>query len=149
MHDFFGCKDTWTFARNFFDIKHFTYAFCEVRGYGESRHLLGEYTPQEAASDVIELADNLGWKEFHIVGHSMSGMLAQRIVLDGGIRVKSAILNTPVAASGLSFTPEGFEIIKGSITSNQLLEEAFDALTGNRLGQEWIDFKVRQSRGTR
>ena len=149
MHDFYGCKDTWTFARNFFDTKCFTYAFCEVRGYGESRHLLGEYTPREAASDVIELADNLGWREFHIIGHSMSGMLAQRVVLDGGTRVKSAILNTPVAASGLSFTPEGFEIIKGSITSNQLLEEAFDALTGNRLGQQWIDFKVRQTRATR
>ena len=74
------------------------------RSYGESRHLLGEYTPREAASDVIELADNLGWSEFHIVGHSMSGMLAQRVVLDGGTRVKSAILNTPVAASGLSST---------------------------------------------
>lgn len=149
MHDFYGCRDTWAFARNFFDVHSFTYAFAEVRGYGESRNLAGEYTPVEAAADVMNLADNLGWERFHIVGHSMSGMLAQRVVLDGGARIKSAVLNTPVAASGLSFTPEGFAIIAGSIEDNGLLAEAFDALTGGRLCREWIDFKIRQTRSTR
>lgn len=149
MHDFYGCRDTWAFARNFFDVKNFTYAFAEVRGYGESKHLAGEFTPREVASDILELADNLGWERFHIVGHSMSGMLAQRVVLDGGERIKSAVLNTPVAASGLSFTPEGFAIIAGSIESNDLLAQAFDALTGERLCREWIDFKMRQTRSTR
>lgn len=149
MHDFYGCRDTWAFARNFFDTDNFTYAFCEVRGYGASRHLAGDYTPSEAAADVLKLADNLGWERFHIVGHSMSGMLAQRVVLDGGERVASAVLNTPVAASGLSFTPEGFEIIAGSITSNELLATAFDALTGERLCRQWIDFKIRQTRESR
>ncbi len=149
MHDFYGCRDTWNFARNFFDTKTFTYAFTEVRGYGESRNLPGEFTPTEAARDILALADNLGWQRFHIVGHSMSGMLAQRVVLDGGERIKSAVLNTPVAASGLSFTPEGFAIISGSIDDNGLLAEAFDALTGSRLCREWVDFKIRQTRATR
>lgn len=149
MHDFYGCRDTWAFARNFFDTRRFTYAFTEVRGYGESRTLPGDYTPVEAAADIMALADNLGWTRFHIVGHSMSGMLAQRVVLDGGERIRSAVLNTPVAASGLSFTPEGFAIIEGSITSNELLGQAFDALTGDRLCPQWREFKIRQTRSTR
>ena len=149
MHDFYGCRDTWAFARNFFDIKNFTFAFVEVRGYGASRHIPGEYTPVEAASDILALADNLGWKQFHIVGHSMSGMLAQRVVLDGGERVKSAILNTPVAATGLAFSPEGLAVITDSITDNDALAQAFDVLTGNRLCREWLDFKIRQTRSTR
>ncbi len=149
MHDFYGCRDTWAFARNFFDTRNFTYAFCEVRGYGASRHLDGDYTPVEAAADILALADNIGWGRFHIVGHSMSGMLAQRVVLDGGERVKSAVLNTPVAASGLSFAPEGFALIEGSITDNDLLAQAFDALTGERLCREWLDFKIRQTRESR
>ena len=149
MHDFYGCRDTWAFARNFFDTRHFTFAFTEVRGYGESRHIAGEYSPVEAATDIMALADNLGWERFHIVGHSMSGMLAQRVVLDGGERIKSAVLNTPVAASGLSFTPEGFAIIEGSIADNGLLREAFDALTGGRLCEEWLTFKIRQTRASR
>ncbi len=149
MHDFYGCRDTWSFARNFFDTRSFTWAFTEVRGYGDSRHMAGEYTPVEAAADIMALADNLGWERFHVIGHSMSGMLAQRVVLDGGDRVKSAILNTPVAASGLSFSPEGFSIIEGSIASNELLGQAFDALTGERLCPEWREFKIRQTRSTR
>ncbi len=149
MHDFYGCRATWAFARNFFDVRRFTWAFTEVRGYGESRHIAGEYTPVETAADIMALADNLGWERFHIVGHSMSGMLAQRVVLDGGPRIKSAVLNTPVAASGLSFTPEGFAIIEGSITSNALLDQAFDALTGERLCPEWREVKTRQTRSKR
>ena len=149
MHDFYGCRDTWAFARQFFDIARFTYAFAEIRGYGESRNLAGEYTPREAAADILRLADNLGWQRFHVVGHSLSGMLAQRVVLDGGGRIISAVLTTPVAASGLSFTPEGFALIKGSIDSDELLGQAFAALTGNRLGPEWERFKIRQQRASR
>ena len=149
MHDFFGCRETWAFARPFFDVDRFTYAFVEIRGYGESRNFAGDFTPREAAADVLHLADNLGWARFHLVGHSMSGMLAQRVVLDGQGRVKSAILNTPVAASGLSFSPEGFKLITGSIDSDVLLGQAFAALTGNRLGPGWERFKIRQQRASR
>lgn len=118
-------------------------------GYGESRNFAGDFTPREAAADVLHLADNLGWARFHLVGHSMSGMLAQRVVLDGQGRVNSAILNTPVAASGLSFSPEGFKLITGSIDSDVLLGQAFAALTGNRLGPGWERFKIRQRRASR
>mgnify|MGYP002882320061 CR=1 FL=1 len=149
LHDFYGCKDTWIFARNFFNVKDFTYAFTEVRGYGGSRHYAGDYTPAEVASDILALADNLGWDKFHVVGHSMSGMLAQRVVLDGQGRILSAVLNTPVAASGLSFSPEGFALIQKSVHEDSALAEAFDALTGKRLCQEWVDFKIRQTRSNR
>jgi len=149
MHDFYGCRDTWAFARQFFDVDRHTYAFAEIRGYGESKNMPGEYTPREAAADILHLADNLGWQRFHVVGHSLSGMLAQRVVLDGGARVKSAVLTTPVAASGLSFSPEGFKLIEGSIDSDELLGQAFAALTGNRLGPEWERFKIRQQRASR
>jgi pimeloyl-ACP methyl ester carboxylesterase len=149
LHDFYGCRDTWAFAREFFDVDRFTFAFTELRGYGASRNLAGEYTPREAAADVLRLADNLGWHHFHLIGHSISGMLAQRVVLDGDGRVRSAVLNTPVAASGLAFSPEGFELIRGSIDSDELLGQAFAALTGNRLGAGWERYKIRQQRASR
>lgn len=149
MHDFYGCRDTWAFARQFFDTHRFTYAFVDLRGYGASRNFPGQYTPQETAVDILALADNLGWREFHLVGHSMSGMLAQRVVLDAAGRVRSTILTTPVAASGLAFSPEGFKLISDSIDDNAALAQAFDALTGARLGRGWTDFKIRQTRSSR
>jgi pimeloyl-ACP methyl ester carboxylesterase len=149
MHDFHGCRDTWAFASNFVDARRFTWTSTDVRGNGEPRHIAGAYTPAETAADILALADNLGWERFRIVGHSMSGMLAQRVEVDGGPRVKSAVLDAPVAASGHSFTPKGFAIIEGTITSNALLDQAFDALTGARLCPEWREFKIRQTRSTR
>ena len=121
MPDFYGCRDTWAFAGNFSDTKNFTFAFVEVRGYGGSRNLPGDSTLVEAASDVLTLADNLGWKRSHIVGYSMSGMLDQRVVLDGGERVKSAVPNTPLAATGLSFSPQGLAVITDSIEDDAAL----------------------------
>ena len=50
MHDFYGCREPWTFARNFFDVRNFTFALTELRGYGESRHLPGAYKPAEVAT---------------------------------------------------------------------------------------------------
>ncbi|MGR8948063.1 MAG: alpha/beta fold hydrolase [Gammaproteobacteria bacterium] len=149
MHDFYGCKHTWDFARNFFDVENFTYAFTELRGYGNSRRITGEYTPEEAAADAIAVADNMGWERFHIVGHSMSGMVAQRVAVDGGDRIKSVVLNTPVHASGLKFAPGGFEMISDSLHDDDILSQAFDALTGGRLCKEWLAFKSRQTRENR
>ena len=82
------------------------------------------------------------------MGHSMSGMLAQRVMLDGKDRVLSAILNTPVAASGLSFSPEGFALIEESITCNEALARAFNALAGE-YREKRADFKMRQTRTNR
>ncbi len=55
----------------YLDPVTFTYVFADVRGYGKSRYLKGEYTVTEIASDVFHLTDSLGWMRFHVVGHSM------------------------------------------------------------------------------
>jgi pimeloyl-ACP methyl ester carboxylesterase len=60
------------------DTASHTYAFVDIRGYGNSRNVSGEYTISEVAADAIALADQLGWREFHVVGHSMGGKAAQK-----------------------------------------------------------------------
>lgn len=45
-----------------------TYAFVDIRGYGNSREVSGQFTIGEVAADAIALADQLGWHEFHVVG---------------------------------------------------------------------------------
>ncbi|MEM7543136.1 MAG: alpha/beta hydrolase [Pseudomonadota bacterium] len=150
MHDFYGCRHTWDHARSYFDTERYTFAFMELRGYGSSRDFKGDYTVEEAAGDALNLASDLGWERFHVVGHSISGMVAQRVVVDGGDRVKSAILNTPVPATGVgTFAPEGLELVIQSVDDDGALRTAFDALTGNRLGDGWLNFKINQTRSTR
>jgi pimeloyl-ACP methyl ester carboxylesterase len=38
----------------------FTYAFIDIRGYGSSRGIEGEYTMAEIARDVVVLAEERG-----------------------------------------------------------------------------------------
>ena len=149
LHDFYGSRRTWDFARPFFDPERFTYAFSEMRGYGLSREIPGEYTIREAAGDILTLASHLGWERFHLVGHSISGMVAQRALVDGGERIASAVLTTPVHASGLFFEGDGLDLIRASLRDDAALAEAFDLLVGGRLSPEWSTYKVRQAKEAR
>src|SRR4030088_3226173 len=56
----------------------YTFAFIDIRGYGNSRNVSGGYTIGEVATDAIALADQLGWREFYVVGPSLGGKGAQK-----------------------------------------------------------------------
>ena len=73
------------------DADRTTYAFIDIRGYGNSRNLSGKYSIGEVAADAIALADQLGWHEFHVVGHSMGAKAAQKVAMDAGARVRSVV----------------------------------------------------------
>ena len=58
----------------------------DLRGHGASDDPAGPeaYTLASFASDVLALADALGWDRFTLLGHSMGGMVAQVAALDAG-----------------------------------------------------------------
>jgi pimeloyl-ACP methyl ester carboxylesterase len=106
LHGWFGDHGIWSPAYPFLDTSGFTYAFLDYRGYGISRGMAGAHTMQEISADALALIDHLGWKQFSVVGHSMGGMAAQRLAVDGGSRVRGVVGVTPVPASGVPFPPE-------------------------------------------
>ena len=71
---------------------------------GDPVHHVGLAPVPERSADAFRLADELGWKRFHVVGHSMNGMAVQRMALDdwtsGQKCIKSIVAVTPVIASG-------------------------------------------------
>ena len=105
-----------------------TYAFIDLRGYHTSRNISGEYTSKEAAGDIIALADHLGWKQFHLVGHSMSGMVVQRVAVEAKNRVKSIIALTPVPAKGFKLPSQMFDDISGLVASKEGLTGYFASI---------------------
>jgi 3-oxoadipate enol-lactonase len=76
MNDWLCDTSTWDGARTYLDGARFTFAFVDLRGYGRSRGRTGAFTLEEAAADVLALADALGWTRFAVVGHSMSTLVA-------------------------------------------------------------------------
>jgi pimeloyl-ACP methyl ester carboxylesterase len=100
LHDWLGDSTNYDSVLPWLDRTAFTYAFADLRGYGRSRAVAGAYTVDEIARDCLALADSLGWRRFHVIGHSMTGMATQRLAADAPERIKSAVAVCPVSAAG-------------------------------------------------
>ncbi|MGA4541378.1 alpha/beta fold hydrolase [Uniformispora flossi] len=63
------------------------------------------YTSEDMVDDAIAVMDELGWEQAHIFGHSMGGLIAQRVALRHPDRVlsvtSSAALPSDVAGLGV------------------------------------------------
>lgn len=145
LHDWLGDRTNYDPIRPYLDVERYTYAFVDLRGYGESRDIEGRHTADEAAADAVSVADALGWEQFHIVGHSMTGMVVQRIALNEPERIKSVIATSPVAASGMAIDEETWTFFQSVVTDTTAASNAIAGLTGNKLSPAWVDFKVRRA----
>lgn len=146
LHGWFGDHSVFSPIFPSLDAERFTYVFPDYRGYGKSIAMTGAYTVDEVATDALELADTLGWDRFHIVGHSMGGMVVQRLMVDAPQRVKSAVAITPVPASGAPLDEEGEKLFSGACADDALRAMIVGASTGNRLSETWVRKIVHDSR---
>lgn len=144
LHDWMGDHRNYDPVVPYLDRQAFTYALTDLRGYGLSRGLSGRYDLREAADDVLALADHLGWSRFHVVGHSMSSLVAQQVAADAPERVASLVLLTPIAPSGMGASEAAIGYIEGMATDEALRREAFSTRGGGRLSQAWVEFKLRR-----
>lgn len=108
LHGFAGGKEDYAgqFA-GFARLGHHVVA-PDLRGHGASAAPADEaaYGFATLATDVIELADELGWETFILVGHSMGGMVAQEVALSARDRVGALVLvDTSAGALPVERTP--------------------------------------------
>jgi pimeloyl-ACP methyl ester carboxylesterase len=128
------------------DRERFTYAVFDFRGYGESRHLTGVYSIAEIAGDATAIADRLGWSDFHVVGHSMGGKVAQKLAIDEHSRVRSVVAVTPVPASALPFDDLTFDFFISAAESDSAAMAIMRQSVGEHLPETWLRFVLQCSR---
>lgn len=146
MHNWMATMESYAGIWPFLDGKSFSYAFMDHRGYGKSRSAEGEYSVREAANDVLSLANHLGWDRFHVIGHSMSGMVAQRLTVDARHRIKSFVAVTPVPASGVPLDPEGTTLFESALSEDESWKTISHMMTGQRLSDGWHEWQLRNFR---
>ncbi len=147
MHDWLGDHTSYDSVLPYLDGNAFTYVFVDLRGYGKSMQLTGAYTIQEVSADCLELADRLGWQRFHLMGHSMTGMAAQRIAADAPSRIKSAIAVCPISAAGNPLNEEALAFFASTGENDDAFRRLAKFVTGG-LSDQWAEAKLRQNRKT-
>ncbi|RSZ39743.1 MULTISPECIES: alpha/beta fold hydrolase [unclassified Variovorax] len=133
LHGWFGDHDVWAPTYPLLDEKAFTYAFPDYRGYGASRTIEGRHSIAEIAADALTLADHLGWERFSLLGHSMGGMVAQRVAIDAPERIEAAVCVTPVPASGVPLPPEVAALFASAARSDEAALGVIENSLGTRL----------------
>lgn len=127
------------------DGHRFAWAFLDLRGYGSARAVPGQHTMAEVASDVLDLAGELGWQRFSLVGHSMGGMAIQHVLLSSPERVEALVGVAPVAAAGVEFDEDNWQLFSGAAADASKRRAIIDFTTGHRLPDGWLDSVVERS----
>ncbi|MFB9908552.1 alpha/beta fold hydrolase [Allokutzneria oryzae] len=145
LHGWFGDRTAFAPLWPHLDESAFTYAFPDYRGYGEAKATPGEFTMAEIAGDVLSLADHLGWEHFSLVGHSMGGMAAQRVLADAPERVRALVGVSPVPATGVPFDEQTWDLFSGAVDDPANRRAIIDMTTGGTLPGRWLDAMVARS----
>ena len=140
FHDWMGDAANYDSVRPWLDTESYTYVFPEVRGYGRSQNIKGNYNSSEIAADTMALADYLGWEKFHLVGHSMNGLAGFKTVLEdwkGEKRIKSYLAVTPVTPNGFPSDAQTTAFLTSTASDDEAAKNAMAMLTGGKLNAIW------------
>jgi pimeloyl-ACP methyl ester carboxylesterase len=149
LHDWFCDHSSWDATLPYLTQDRFTYIFGDLRGYGASREIEGTNTLDEAAGDAIAIANKLGWPQFSMIGHSMSGLIVQRIAQLAPDRIARIVAITPVSPAGMGLPQSAVDHFRAIAFAGD--DQRFAALSpmwGTRLSETWIRFKLRRWRET-
>ena len=147
LNDWLCDTSTWEGARAYLDRARFTFAFTDLRGYGRSRARGGAYTVEEAAADVLALADGLSWARFSVVGHSMSTLVALHLAQHHAARVERVVVLTPPPPTGFGADEAQLAASRALALADDVTQLAyFTERMGTRLSPAWTAFKAAQWR---
>lgn len=147
MHHWMGDSRSYDSMLPYLNTDDYTYLFVDLRGYGHSKEMRGTYSVEEASADAIKLINSLAWNKFHLVGHSMSGMIVQKIAVDNPSRVKSVIAITPVPACGSPGPKEMMDFFESAALNNdEAAMQCVNTLTSNRYTKAFAKKMVLDNR---
>lgn len=148
LHEWLGDHQNYQDVLPYLSGDTYSYIIADLRGYGASKDIQGDYSVEEAAADALKLMDDLGHKDFKLVGHSMSGMISQYIAMTAHDRVKSLVLTSPVPPSGFKADDAALAKLKAVITDDEAARAAIDSRTGKRYSAQWLKRKLEIARSS-
>jgi 3-oxoadipate enol-lactonase len=147
LHDFFASTESYQPLHPYLNQNKFTYAFFDLRGYGRSKNIKGNYTLEEITQDCLELAEHLNWNAFHVIGHSMTGLAIQHLNAIKPDAIKTATAITPVPATGSPIPEDFLQVIRAGVNGDDaIIRSIIHTASGERYNDAFLDFKLEQFR---
>ena len=131
VHGYLGGSSQWD-AQVQFLSQHFDVIAVDLAGYGNANHLPAPTEMAAHAQAVLLTLDQLGIDRFHLVGHSMGGMVAQEIVSLAPARVRKLVLYGTGSQGSI---PGRFESMARS--RERLAEDGVKS-TARRISATWL-----------
>ncbi|MFH8337690.1 alpha/beta fold hydrolase [Streptomyces sp. AM6-12] len=147
VHGWFADRSAYAAVLPDLDRAAFTYVAVDLRGYGEAADAEGPYTTTRAAGDLVALADRLGWGRFSVIGHSMGGAVAQRLLALAPERLRRIVGVSPVPAAGMPLSGEQGALFTDAAHKAANRRAIIDFTTGGRRPDAWLDRMVALSLG--
>jgi pimeloyl-ACP methyl ester carboxylesterase len=145
LHGWLGDERLLEPMRHALDDVTFDFVVPALRGYGASVAQEGSFTLDEIVQDLGELIDRLEWSSFSVVGHSMGGLIMQRLLIERPKQVERMVGIAPVPASGAPFDAETLGLFRAATSDLGARRLIMDFSTGHRLSSTWLDLAVRQT----
>lgn len=131
VHGYLGGSSQWDAEVKFLS-QHFDVIAVDLAGYGNANHLTAPTEMTAHAQAVLTTLDQLGVECFHLLGHSMGGMVAQEIVSLAPSRVSKLVL---YATGPQGSIPGRFETMARS--RERLAEDGIER-TARRICATWL-----------
>ncbi len=111
VHGYLGSSEMWNLQKNSLS-KHFRIIAPALPGFGESYNIKSVDSISAMAKTIFQILDEKNIKDFHLMGHSMGGMIAQEMVKISGQRINKLIC---FATGSIGNIPGRFESLDKSI----------------------------------
>jgi Predicted hydrolases or acyltransferases (alpha/beta hydrolase superfamily) len=110
VHGYLGSSEMWNLQKEFLS-KNFRVISPALPGFGESHKVKSLNSISDTAKLILKCLDEKKVNEFHLMGHSMGGMIVQEMVKISKNRVKKLIC---FATGSIGDIPGRFETIKAT-----------------------------------
>ncbi len=131
VHGYLGGSSQWDTQLPLLS-QHFEVITLDLAGYGMAHHLVAPTDLADHARHVLATLDHLGVERFHLLGHSMGGMVAQEITSQAPHRVGKLVL---YATGPHGCIPGRFETMA---RSRERLREDGVQRTARRICATWL-----------
>jgi pimeloyl-ACP methyl ester carboxylesterase len=131
VHGFLGSSIMW--GPQIDELKKYYRIIApDIPGFGYSNKVLPCNSINSMAKSILEMIDHIGIKKFHLLGHSMGGMIVQEMTKLAGDKVEKLIC---YGTGPIGNMPERFETIDQS--RDRLKIEGLSN-TAHRIAKTWF-----------